>query len=229
MKYARAVGRRLHALSVACLCLTAQGCGLILDLTPPEDWSSDAGRDAAALDGAAPDISDPCSDVTATIPLAALDDGGTLAPSYSTPCTTISVGVTGAPSGMTPRVTGASDPPHDPVIHLIAEGGMSASLVIGFGRPVRDLSFVFEWLSLNPAESFDERLRVHVDGAVITPSLRWQTNVVVEAGEVRSTARKGDGQVDVGPATELGIELRNADVGDGIGIELHSFTYTIDG
>lgn len=226
------------------------GCGLLLgpgdDLDlPARDGGADDGSqladtsiaaDVLAFDGgsgddAASDASadaSACSGTVHELPLDLIGATGAFPWAYTTDCYAVAFGAMGD-FAATPVVAGATNPPHGPVIIMIAEPGLSATLVVDFGRTVRDLSFVFEWLSLNSGSGFDERLTVDVDGVTIVPTLGWGRNVLVAGEEIRSTDPKGDGRVDIAAARMVAIRLRNALPTNGQGIELHSFTFTVDG
>lgn len=212
------------------------GCGLVIDLEPSREdaaTASDAGTldaDVATDTGLfdAEDAADDCVGVTETLPLDALSFEERPA-TVTTACNRITLDALGAPTDGTPAVAPAVTSPDRLVVYLRAGDLAAAALQLDFARPVRDLSFVFEWLSYNPSMQYDERLRVHVDGVLVTPMLAWEANIARYGDELGATAPKGDGQVVIDRVSSLTIELRNADTGDGVGIEIHTFMYTIDG
>lgn len=237
--------RTLEASVALLLC---GGCGLLLDLDTEsrgedaDGASIDAGTgsraeagtvnasDAAAeggADAAEHDASMLCLGGSEMLALDALsfDSGGT---SQLTRCNAVVVSVSGTPSMGTPEVVVATDSEADYlVIALAAVGGGSASLLLEFDRPVEGLSFAFDWLSYNyEGVMFDERLGVRVDGSVIAPTLTDEANVVRHADELGATTPRASGVVAIERASTLQIDLRNADVQDGWGVELHSFTFT---
>ena len=189
------------------------------------DSAQDAAQDATPADvgiDTAPDASLPCSGDADAIRLDLVPEGP-LPPDLPTDCGTVAAESRGSLSRGTPT---AVDPP-GPVrgaIYLAAANNSPASLILDFGRSVRDLSFRFEWLSHNPASGYDERLSLRANSFSIVPSLSMPIDTSVTGLEVRSMAAKGDGTLTVDRVQRLEIILRNHGV-DGVGVEFHSFQF----
>jgi hypothetical protein len=114
-------------------------------------------------------------------------------------------------------------------LHLTSSGSSSSTLMFGFARPVRDVSFDFLWLSYNPPSNYDERLSFAVDDAAVEPVLSEVVSVSWNGSEVVSSAARGDAHVDLpGIGQSFSITLRNADAGDGIGSCINHITYTTE-
>jgi len=225
---------------------------LLIDPDPQRSRADDAGAgdtsvgdtgsvdsvalDAEPMDTAAPDVSVPDADVDAPWPDGGLDCAIELE----------SIGMMNLPlevdtdcgswfatvEGLANRADIGPATDGDPYsVFTIQSAGPreAAALALDFERTAYGLSFDFDWLSYERAADIDERLTLIVDGATVTPNLSMSRSAALVGVEVHAMSNRGSGTIDVARVDRLEIWVRNTGTGDGLGIELSSFRYSVSG